>query len=606
MDYALTKQIVIKTYEALIVMMMGKGQIGLSIAERHRPSKESFDYRSASVEQWVERLPMGSVGETARQVYGALHEVNRLNISWKERYRFLEQLRGPVSYVQQSLVKRYTGMSFPLPPKTQRIATLAQTLYLEMALGYKTAIEEMLGGSFLRRDKTALTELIHRAVRYLSHAILTSYQTYAPHPPNSWSELHKLFLYAEHNRLHQRQVKDNENLTLPKSTIVRAYKQLLLLALASPYRLRQGEAETIYNTLALWAGTAHIIPYNDPAASEALFVVRLDSDNAPDYQAFNHHDCSTGLCRLVDTRRLSQILHEQMLYQEQQHTRGTLDSELLLRLIRSWGVAPKRHFNRSERNTKLEVVVGTSMLHQALAHESGDEDLYSKRAIYQSKTVENASELASMDVWNLFNSSKIRRDFEEYDMQKKSQSNPAPTLTIQTWTIRNESAGGYRLTLDNGQNAKVQVGEIIGLRNPGSDSHWEVGAVRWIRQTVEDSLEIGVQILAPQAMPVLVNNEKAKDKSAESQYALLLPAIATIGQPASIVTPILLFSPGNQLRLQMHHRHINILLHEKMQDSGTFVQFRFTPEQAEVAPATAESDKTASLHGGFDTLWKDL
>ena len=121
-------------------MAKGKGQIGLSIAERHRPTKESFDFRSASVEQWVETLPVGNVGETARLVYGALHDVNRLDISWKERQRFLEQLRAPISYVQESLVKRYTGMSFPLPPKTQRIAALAQTLYLEMALGYKTAI----------------------------------------------------------------------------------------------------------------------------------------------------------------------------------------------------------------------------------------------------------------------------------------------------------------------------------------------------------------------------------------------------------------------------------------------------------------------------------
>ena len=588
-------------------MAKGKGQIGLSIAERHRPTKESFDFRSASVEQWVETLPVGNVGETARLVYGALHDVNRLDISWKERQRFLEQLRAPISYVQESLVKRYTGMSFPLPPKTQRIAALAQTLYLEMALGYKTAIEEMLGSSFLRRDNKALAELIHRAIRYLSHAILTSYQTYAPHPLNSWFELHMLFLHAEYKKLHQTPIRDSENKELPESSIARAYKQLLLLALASPYRLRQGEAESIYNALGRWAGHAHIIPYNNPSASEALFVVHMDSDEAPDYQAFNHRDCNTELCRLVDTRQLSHILQEELTYQEQQRKVVTLGSELLLRLIRSWGVAPKRQFNRSERSAQLEVVVGTSMLHQALAHESGDESLYSKRATYESKTVAGVSQPTSEDVWNIFSSKKIRKGYDEYEKQQKEpQPKPAPKLAIQTWNIRNESAGGYRLCLDDGQGAKVQVGELLGLRTPGSGNQWEIGAIRWIRQPADGGLEIGVQVLAPQAQPVLVRNEKAGGKAAEYQYALLLPAIATIAHPASIVTPILLFSPGNELDMQRHDQHIKIVLHEKMQDSGTFVQFRFTPKPVPGAPKRTEGSEAKSPEGGFGSLWQDL
>lgn len=587
-------------------MAKGKGQIGLSIAERQRPTRENFDYRSASVEQWVETLPMGNVGETARLVYGTLHEVNRLAIPWKERQRFLEQLREPVSYVQESLVKRYTGMSFPLPPKTQRIATLAQTLYLEMALGYKTAIEEMLGSSFLRRDNKALTELIHRAIRYLSHAVLTSYQTYAPHPPNSWFELHMLFLHAEYKKLHQTPVKDKENKDLPESSIARAYKQLLLLALASPYRLRQGEAERIYHALGRWAGHAHVIPYNNPAASEALFVVHMDSDDAPDYQVFNTRDCNTELCRLVDTRQLSHILTEELAYQEQEKKKGILSSELMLRLIRSWGVAPKRNFSRSERDARLEVVVGTSMLHQALAHESGDESLYSKRATYESKSVVGISQPTKEDVWNIFASNKIRKGYEAYEKQQQPpEPKPAPKLTIQTWNIRNESAGGYRLALDDGQDAKVQIGELLGLRGH-KGAPWEVGAVRWIRQPADGSMEIGVQILAPQARPVLVRNEKAGGKAAENHYALLLPALTTIAQPASIVTPILLFSPGNELCLQMQNQQTTIVLHEKLQDSGTFVQFRFTPKGLPKAPEKKDPPAGEAAEGGFGSVWQDL
>lgn len=586
-------------------MAKGSGQIGLSVAERRRPTRESFDYRSSSMERWVTALPAGNIGETARLVYGALQEVNRLDIPWKERQRFLEQLREPVSYVQESLVKRYTRMSLPLPPKAQRIAHLAQTLYLEMALGYKTAIEEMLGSSFLTRDNKALTELIHRAIRYLSHAILSAYQTYSPHPPNSWFELHMLYLHAEYKQLHRTPVMDTENKIVPESSIARAYKQLLLLALASPYRLRHGEAESIYNALARWAGHAQIIPYTDPSASEALFVVHMDSDDAPDYQLFNTRDCNTELCRLVDTRQLSHILSDELAYQEQQKDTGTLSVELMQRLIRSWGIAPRRHFTRAERNLRLEVVVGTNMLHQALAFESGDESLYNKRATFQSRSVAGVSQPTTEDIWDIFASHTIRKSYDTYEKQQQPTQQNAPHPLIRNWSIRNESAGGYRLASDNDQEAKVQVGELLGLRSE-SGRRWEVGAVRWIRQSAEGGLEIGVQILAPEARPVRVRNVKATGKSSEYQYALVLPAIDAIGQPASIITPILLFSPGNELLLRMQNQETTIVLHEMLQDSGTFVQYRFTPRQ-QVAPRPRTGVPAGEeQQGGFANVWQDL
>jgi hypothetical protein len=91
-----------------------QGQIELHLAERSKPGKESFNYRSSFTEHWVSELPVGNIGETAKRLFNALQEVNRLDISWKDRLNFLELLREPISYVQNSLVRHYTGMSFPL------------------------------------------------------------------------------------------------------------------------------------------------------------------------------------------------------------------------------------------------------------------------------------------------------------------------------------------------------------------------------------------------------------------------------------------------------------------------------------------------------------
>jgi hypothetical protein len=590
-------------------MAKGKGQIGLTIAERTTPTSASFNYRSSAMEQWVLDLPLGNVGAMSKLLYSALREVNRLAISWRDRQRFLELLRQPVEYVQQQLQQRYTGVSFPLPPKTQQIAELSKALSGEMALGYKTAIEEMLASSFLSRDNKALIELIHRTVHYHSCALLTSYKTYSAHPEDCWFELHMLYLHAEHKGVHTKQINDKENKALPKSSIARLYKQILLLALASPYRMRQGEAQAVYHALARWAGHAHIIPYNDPSAAEALFVVHLDSDDSPDFQAFNHRDCNTELCRLVDTRQLSHVLQEELEYLK---TKGKneegVSAELLYRLIRSWGIAPKRSFSRNDKDASLEVVVGLSSLHRALATELGDESQLREKAQYQSKAVAGVSQPTSKDIWNIFSKDKLGYQYENYKKQTEPKPEKVPEKVVrQYWQIRNESAGGYRLAIEQNDGAKVQVGELLGLRHRYSEQPCEAGVIRWMRQPADGGLELGVQVLAPQVIPVMLRNTKRDGKAVEFQPALLLPEVATLGLPATLLTPILLFEVGMELQLHHPEQDIRLVLSERGQQTGSFSQYRFETKKEVQQQVTTKKQLTESREQtGFNIDWEGL
>lgn len=583
-----------------------KGLIGLKIAERSKPAKGSFDYRSASVEKWVQTLPVGNIGETARLVYDALHEVNRLDISWKERHRFLELLREPVHYVQNSLVRRFTGMPFPLPEKARRISMLTRTLYDEMALGYKTAIEEMLGGNFLTRDNKVLTVLIHRAIRYLSRSLLTCYQTYTAHPENTWSELHSLYLYAEHKNIYQNPITDEYNTQMPDSSIARVYKQILLLALTSPYRLRQGEAEAVYSALVRWAGHGHIIPYNAPSASEALFVVHMDSDEAPDYRVFDHRDCDNELCRLVDTQQLSQVLTEELERRESGDISGPIGAQLMRLLIRTWGVAPKRVFSRNERQATIEAVVGTTMLHRALARELADPQLSGKPASFSSKAVTDIGLSTTDDVWDIFSSKKMKANYEHY--RSLTEGEPGedgrlPEVVSETWNIRNESAGGYRLALEPTQSAKVQVGELIGVHHKGDGEMWEIGVVRWLRQGLDGGLEIGVQALAPQVLPVMVKSEEEGGRTSEYQYALLLPKIPALKQPTTLITPVMLFQPGDELNLHSAGNDLKITLTQQLQATGSFAQFLFSSAQLKTPQPVKEAGTDAD---SISSVWDDL
>jgi len=590
-------------------MAHDKGHLGLGIAERNKPGRAAFDYRAAHTEQWIQNLPMGNIGETARLVYETLHEVNRLAISWKDRYRFLELLRQPYHYVQTSLNRHFVGMSFPLSNKSQRIANLAVTLSSEMALGYKTAIEEMLDSSFLSRDSKAMTVMIHRAIRYLSQAMLISFQTYAAHPANSWRELNALYLYAEQKDVYQDRVKDELNTLLPESSIARAYKQILLLALASPYRLRQGEAETVYNALAHYAGYAHVVPFSESLAHEVLFSVRMDSDRAPDYLIFSQDECRNEHCRLVDTRELSQKMYMAVEKGEELAGMSKLPKQLVVRLIRTWGIAPKRNFTRNERHTIVQVAIGITMLHRVLAEAQGTPEMHTHRSSYDSKTVVGVSQPTTEDVWDIRASSNMKRDYDHY----KSVSDPdepivnRPDIQLHLCQVLNESAGGYRLSLENVENAGLKVGELLGIRQDSDGALWETGVIRWLRNGGEGRMEAGIQVLAPHARPVMVSNSKASGAAAESQYALLLPEIPAIKQPHSIITPALLFKPGIELSVNLPNQSIKLKLGSKLQDSGVFVQFTYSSaEKTASQQARRLKSEQQQDEGGFNQVWDEL
>ncbi|MDH5786336.1 MAG: hypothetical protein OEZ16_12125 [Chromatiales bacterium] len=593
-------------------MAKGKGQIGLSVAKRSTPASSSFNYRSTPMESWVHDLPMGNVGATAKLVYNALHEVNRLDISWRERQRFLELLREPITYVEQQLQQRYAGVSFPLPTKSRQIAELATTLSHEMAVGYKTAIEDMLGSSFLKRDNKALTELIHRAIHYISCVLLTCYRTYAPHSSDCWFELHLLYLHAEHKNVHTNSVTDPWNEKLPKSSIARLYKQILLLALASPYRMRQGEAQATYHVLARWAAHADIIPYNDPSAAEALFVVHLDSDDAPDFQAFNHRDCNTELCRLVDTRQLSHVLQdEKAYYGARGNVEEGISSDLLNRLIRCWGVAPKRSFTRNDKDAYIDVVVGLSTVHRALAIDMGFDDQLQNKSRYSSKTVAGVSQPTNRDVWNAFSKESLGQQYNNYKHLTEEPKPPTPKQPVERlrWHIRNESAGGYRLAIEDGDNAKVQVGELLGLWPRHNINTCEIGVIRWMRQPAEGGLELGVQVVGPDAKPVTLRAARLSSKGPEYQPALMLPEVASIGLPATLLTPILLFESGAELRLHHGNHEMRITLARRCQQAASFSQFIFkTLDEIELPAPSQENpaDQDSGTASGLSINWDDL
>ncbi len=586
----------------------------IDIPARHKPGKTSFTIRPKKVEQWLEDLPRANLGETARLLYDALLDVNRTIYSYQDRLRFLESLREPIQYVTDSLKKHFIGASYPLPVKNQKIAAATREIQAAMATGYKIAISDMLQNSFLFTDKKLLATLLHRAITYYGRTLLTSYQIYAPCAPKVWLELHRLYSIAESRKLENQLVADYQRIHVERASINAEYSRILLLALASPYKLRQGEASKIHFTLERWTQHCQLSPIDEYKNREhGYFAVMLDRDAPPRSLAMTMpKDCDPQQCRILNTESLAELIRAEIQDTEDigsttisgvELSRPDLSHDLLRRLLVAWGVETKRGFSRTRKQEKVEVGIGLSAIHKHISYRKNHEqtDIYNNTAHFESMVIENINE-EKPDVWNMVYPTELPGLAplveEELNLAAPGDSNnPAsPSYPQGTWAIINESAGGYCLEYRKGNGAKAQVGELIGIRRKsGNIWKWNIGVIRWMKFSSTRTLRLGVEMLNPNAAAVGIRSQGLHAKTSAWQRTLMLPEIPAIQQPTTLITAPAPWRIGNQIIINILGKVLHVQLTSVTQCTGLFSQFQFKLLNAEQS-----EDDTQDVSGHWE------
>jgi len=154
----------------------------------HQPKK---------LKEWVAALPMINVGDSSRQVFQTLQELNRIELDAALRFELLEALRPTTHALCTALAKHYLNQSVMLPERATKVATLAQTMQSHLATGYKLVVLASLERFERKRDNDTgrlLALAAHHAITELTGNLLRSTQLYLNTPPRLWLELHTLYL----------------------------------------------------------------------------------------------------------------------------------------------------------------------------------------------------------------------------------------------------------------------------------------------------------------------------------------------------------------------------------------------------------------------------
>jgi hypothetical protein len=598
---------------------------GLAIPPQKKPDTASFDARPKFIAKWIVNLPMANLGETSRMVFKAVVEINRLQLTVQDRFKSLEALREPCQYITESLEKHFAGRPLPLNEKNRKVSELARALTSELALGYKIVARQL--ATEKRPDRKLLLSALHRSTSYLGLLLLRSYQVYAPYPRNVWRELHTLYRYAEEQKLLDTPLKDYiSHLPGSNSTIASMYNKILMLSLAMPYRLHRGEVDKVcglLNQLIHLVSLEKIPLQQNP---QGLFIVNLREDKQPGYlslyQGNDFHEC-----RLLNTNELVINMQEHINKADTELT-ALAPMDLLQRLLSSWSIMSKRSFSRTtKQGAHVEVAFGISAAHHYISGEKpfvfddGKDEGFSLQGDRQSefhstKVSAISDQHTGPDVWN-----------SNYTYSTNDPNNAAPGTNSMTdssshvqsfdyRTIRlamsNISAGGYCLVSQNDTNFSAHVGDLLAIReyNDKSIDQWGIGVVRRMMSLGNGNIELGIQMLTPNAVAIAARLEgyNGNGRSSEFMRCLMLPELRTIDQPATIITPVLPFRQDSHIRIHLQDKQVLATLTRQLESTRGFSQFEFSvlSEDKQDEPVTDTNSKETDAEMDFDSLWTTL
>ena len=547
----------------------------LQLPERKKPGINAFNTTTEAVRQWVEDLPLVNTERSSSLLEDALDEMNALDIPAQQRLLALEQIATPVMHVTEALSKQFLGKPVPLVDKSLESSIRANALCNRIATGYKILASDL---DHQKKPAAQLATAIHRAMRHLSEQLLVNYQVYIQYPEGLWHDIHSLYSLAQQHRLESRQIFDTGAYS-SADNIDTLYKQILLLSLACPYRLRQQEIRSVYNALANWASASQLVTA-DKANESASFAVNLLSDDPPSYRELNTDLPPCKQWRILDTGTMAELMRTAVSAQTGGHgaRHNMPDAETLQRLMLTWGVMPKRKFARHAQDAETKLIIGLNSVHRILAEpepvlqpsEDGIEETIGDHEYLQDPTFVG---LTTFSVETLAPAGQVG------SADVAGAAGPAPNF--KSWKQVDMSAGGYCLLGDSEAAASARIGELIAMAiNDGHDEgKWQLGVIRRMKVTPSQELELGIQMLSPGAHAIWVWIHRNHSRTLNKLQGILLPEIKAIRQQATLLLPSMPFRVGSILSIDKGGRKETVQLTRQLENTGSFAQYHFGPEE---------------------------
>ncbi|WP_107864404.1 hypothetical protein [Agitococcus lubricus] len=576
--------------------------LGLSLPTRDRKTLSLVHHHKDAMRQWVQSLPIMNAAESGKQLYQTITELSTLDIDEDLRFELLEIIQPTIHSLINTLEKHYQNQSLVLPKYGRRVYALTWALRKTLALNYKVVAIESLHKlqkktGFLSWGRKNLLNLaasaIYRALTELRQLLLDSFRQYEDLPTGIWADIHKLSRVAQAQDLWDLELKVSATET---STIRQSYLRAVLLAASQPNKLRPVEITLIEKHSQQWQSLVSL----STDIQGSLLVCNLD-DNPPLY----HHRAITA----YDSWYIQVSALVTDLEKQAQADSPVLPLSLLLHLIRVWRQPLQRDFERTACHKHILLCLGLSSAHYYAGGQTEFKTLVrgeeKKDEIEQPKFLFGLDDGEILeeqpDAWQICYGAVSAIDEEPEDTPMPE----VPKMTYMPYraTAINRCPAGYGLLWPDQVPDLLRVGEIIGMSEQRGQG-WGIGILHWLKQTAQQQVELGVELLAAQPKPCGVCLMKNGHVASEYMRGFLIPEMRILERPASIIVPNAGLVSGSTIGVSLNGQQVQMQLTHLLLATQSIYQFEFAIINTELPPV---DDGLGNLDEvDVDDLWAKL
>ena len=521
---------------------------------------------AASCAKWLGQLQLTNLHQVHGVVRTQLNEFNRYPMRGLERLRTLELLGETVSHLQTDYAKKLAARKLPLSEDELTIFVSILDLWQQMVHGYQRCLQALLAGD---KSLAAYAPLLcQRCLMYTGLQIFEHLRTGYEFEGKLWQQLHALYAFSADKCLHLEKIsvllqlhalydinKDHaaqlekmaDELDRNATSCHTIYVKTLLTCYARPAELPRGQALLLDRWLTQWS---LIIPVEHHYATS--------KGDAP--------PLAVDLASLQGLQALSLIKPSPQPTGSENSSLRYLPMAPLSKLLRvktillQQGQLPQ-HLDLGESGSSVDCAAFLGFLHQCWCEDQGERRAAERRRValaahlcygledifahIAQRPFQSVSKNVGADSLGHKQIATFGRVLAED--QHRQPTGFCPSL--EAWQIEDESLLGARLLRAGITGDRLGLNQLVAVR-PTDAKAFILGTLSWAHVTLAGRLSAGVRYLPGVAQAVIIEsvgvNLTAMEKSAA---ALLLPAVAALKTPSSLLVPRNWFQAGRVIEI---------------------------------------------------------
>jgi len=492
---------------------------------------------AASCAKWLSQLQLTNLSLAQGTLRTQLDEFSRYPMRGKDRLQVLEAMRETVSTVQADYAKRLFGKKLPLADEEFTSLIALSTLWQSMLNGYLRCLQSAEAGDSFLAHQAAL--LSHRCLLYSGLQLGEFLRAGCDPDGNSWLRFHTVYAHIEERGLQLEAVSDPLSRSGRPVSCRTLYAKILLLHRARLLGLSRSQWQIVDRWLDQWGETFTVEPRCSVSKGDAP-PLAVDLAGMRGLVPV-HRATSAPTMRFLAMVPLSKLIRVTtiLLQQGQSPQQNGLGDELnsrdcvdLLNRLHAWWCEPRAE-SLADEPRDAPVVKLCASLENVYAYISG-------------KPFKQPSSKGLAD-------KKAQKQIETFGRvldQDSSDSLARMGFLAEDWQVEQDGMLHGRLLRKATFGERLGLNQIVCVRQPDTGTH-KIGVTTLVSVTRGGQPYVGVRYLPGNPQALMVRGSACGNLLSGTTVALLLPEMANLRIPASLIIPRDWFQAGRVLELDL-------------------------------------------------------